>query len=172
MTHKTIEIANEFLCLAAEAGRDLTPMQLQKLVYLAHGWSLAIFDRPLAAETVEAWDYGPVYKSLYRSLKKYGAREVTTPINYGDDGEYNTKLGTPASAEFTPQHVALIKKIWQTYGRYEAFQLSALTHKDDTPWTQIYRSAGKSSPIPDELIRRYFLNLATDQSGGARASNS
>jgi uncharacterized phage-associated protein len=31
-------VANEFIRLAAEDGRTLTPLQIIKLVYIAHGW--------------------------------------------------------------------------------------------------------------------------------------
>ena len=46
------QIANEFLRLASVDGRAVDLMQLQKLVYVAHGWCLAASGQPL---TGEAW---------------------------------------------------------------------------------------------------------------------
>jgi uncharacterized phage-associated protein len=39
-------IANYFLTLAADHDQTLDPMMIQKSVYFAHGWHLAILDTP------------------------------------------------------------------------------------------------------------------------------
>jgi uncharacterized phage-associated protein len=75
MTHNPIAIANYFIELA----KFITPMKLQKLVYFAHGWCLALADKPLINEKIEAWQYGPVVSSLYREFKKYGNEGITSP---------------------------------------------------------------------------------------------
>ena len=44
------------------------------------------------------------------------------------------------------------------------FQLSALTHRDGTPWTEIYdHGRGKYDEIPPDLIRDHFVELAQNQ---------
>ncbi len=45
------EIANEFLKMNGAMGR-LTQMHLQKLVYIAHGWKLALVGEPLADDAI------------------------------------------------------------------------------------------------------------------------
>lgn len=57
MAHDARAVANYMLAVAEKKGMTLTPMQVLKLVYLAHGWSLAWFGRPLIRDDVEAWDY-------------------------------------------------------------------------------------------------------------------
>jgi uncharacterized phage-associated protein len=74
------EIANEFIRLAAEEGRTFDPMQLQKLVYIAHGWNLASFNQPLTGDRPEAWEFGPVYVRLSEALAAYGYEPVTALI--------------------------------------------------------------------------------------------
>src|SRR5690242_19451838 len=72
-------VANEFLKLAKEEHRTLSPMQVIKLVYLAHGWYLAITGRPLLDERVQAWRFGPVVPSIYHEFKKYGNGPIEDP---------------------------------------------------------------------------------------------
>lgn len=36
------------------------PLKLQKLLYLAQGYSYAFYDEPLFADDMEAWVHGPV----------------------------------------------------------------------------------------------------------------
>jgi hypothetical protein len=75
-----LEVANEILRIAWAQGRTVSNMKLQKLVYIAHGWSLAILGKPLFYEPIYAWTYGPVVPRLYNALIKYGAGEVTELI--------------------------------------------------------------------------------------------
>jgi uncharacterized phage-associated protein len=60
MPYPAAAIANEFIKVAKRNGVLLTPMKLQKLVYFAHGWYLALLGKPLINEPVEAWKFGPV----------------------------------------------------------------------------------------------------------------
>ena len=46
--HRPEAVANRFLELAGDEG--LTQLQIQKLVYIAHGWTLALYDQPLTRE--------------------------------------------------------------------------------------------------------------------------
>ena len=41
-------------CLIAGADGPLTPLQVIKIAYIAHGYLPAIFDKPLVEEAVEA----------------------------------------------------------------------------------------------------------------------
>lgn len=53
--HQPEAIANEFLRRYPES-YYVSQVVLQKLVYIAHGWSLAITGQPLVRQSAEAWD--------------------------------------------------------------------------------------------------------------------
>src|SRR5271157_4349946 len=72
-------VANYFLDLAKKENRPIDPMGIQKFVYFAHGWNLAMYGRPLIIQDVEAWDYGPVIRDLYQDFKRFGNGPIETP---------------------------------------------------------------------------------------------
>ena len=52
--HEPVAIANYFIDLSS---KGLTLMQLLKLSYISHGFTLAFLDKPLADEYAEAWTH-------------------------------------------------------------------------------------------------------------------
>ena len=103
-------------------------MQLQKLTYLAHGWSLGGGRGPLIEEMFEAWAFGPVVRKLYDSLKKYGSGNIERYIRWGDDTPLNGDAQVDnAFAQYNEIERDLLGYISATYGRFHADQLSGLT---------------------------------------------
>lgn len=163
MSYDSKAIANYFLDRAEQSGRKLDPMQIQKLVYFAHGWYLAANGAPLIDEMVEAWPWGPVIPSLYHEFKTFGKNPVTRKASNlklvdGEKGDYaviEPTIGDGESASTTRQ---LLDLIWNGYGKLSGIQLSNLTHKEGSPWYITWQQAQgrKNVDIPDELIRDYF----------------
>ena len=60
MRHDPCQVANYFIKRALKEGKLFTPLQIQKLVFFAHAWGLALLNRPLLEKEFEAWAYGPV----------------------------------------------------------------------------------------------------------------
>jgi len=135
-------------------------MQLQKLAYLAHGWNLAVTGEPLIEDEFEAWEFGPVVRKLYSALRKCGADPVTSPIKWGDDTPFPyDDLEEEATEPLTDQERQVIDRVWQFYGRFPAYKLSALTHERGTPWTMTYEH-GRNRPVSNNAIQEYFVRLA------------
>lgn len=158
-------IANEFLALAAESGRGLTPMQLVKLVYIAHGYSLFERSAPLINEPVEAWQYGPVVPKVYHAFKAYGRQPVERPAmqyNFEEDVMEPISMDDGARNADVESARAVIKKVWAKYGAKSGLALSNLTHKPNTPWYEVTNggvSVGAYKEIPDDVIERHYRNL-------------
>lgn len=158
--HSPLVIANEFIRRAQEERRTLTHMQLQKLVYLAHGWCLAVTGNPLIEDEFEAWEFGPVERKLYQALRRYGSGPVRHLIKWGDDTPIpDDDLPEDAYEELLPQENEVIDKVWETYGKFPAYQLSALTHQQGTPWTLVYER-GRNRSVSNTAIQEYFIRLA------------
>lgn len=76
------DIANYFLSKGEKFGkRSITPLKIQKLVYYAQGFYLALFNKPLFNEKIEAWQHGPVCRILYNKYKKYSYHIISEPID-------------------------------------------------------------------------------------------
>ncbi len=147
MSYSAARIANYFI---EKSNYDVTPMKLLKLVYIAHGWCLAITDSPLIVEPVEAWKYGPVIRDLYDSFKHYGNQPITELAQYA----YGEK-------DISREYKKFLDKIWEMYGDYSGEQLSNLTHKTNTPWDKIWNQYGACTgfyKIDDIIIKDYYSN--------------
>ena len=139
------EIANYFISKYGEAD-NLTPMKIIKLVYIAYGWYLALTKgKRLVDEHPQAWNLGPVFPSLYHSLKNYGNNEVRDLIP--------TNNLIPAS--FDKNLKTFLDIIWSAYGKYDGIYLSSITHTQNTPWSQVFPS-GFNVEIPDDLITKHY----------------
>jgi uncharacterized phage-associated protein len=144
--YPSVVIANEFLRIADEKGKKLTNMQLQKLVYFAHGWYLALAGKPLLKEEVKAWTFGPVIPPLYNKLRKFANDEVTSPIPVSTD------------VEIPPKIKVFLESVWDAYGHMTGGEMSYLTHKFGTPWLETWNSE-KFAVIPQQVIKVHFKEL-------------
>ena len=146
-THDAREIANALIEMGISNSNPRGPLQVIKLTYLCHGWMLGLYHRPLSAQPVEAWRYGPVIPDVYHKLKRYGS----TPI---------TKVLGPQGEEFDEVEHDLLNQIHDRYGPYTGIELSRMTHQAGTPWHQVWSQRGRNSIIPNSLIEDYFSELA------------
>jgi uncharacterized phage-associated protein len=150
--HDSRAVANEILLIGQEKGIPMSMMKLIKLVYFAHGATLAITGNPLSSEQPEAWKYGPVFRTLYRSLPNKGAEPVSYPIPI--------PIGAiDVDISFTDVEKTIMSRIVDQFGPMGAFQLSDITHKEDSPWTKIYKEKGAFTVIPNEMLKPYFEGL-------------
>lgn len=151
-------IADEMLRIGKEHNKALTPLQLMKLVYIAHGWSLGLGRADLFSDRIEAWRYGPVIPDLYRITKKYGRDPI--PVELVGIGPSMVDQNTSA----------FLRDVFSKYGHLSGIQLSQLTHKSGTPWDVVYKSGEYNSEIPDDLIRDHYKRLLHERVGGSAAA--
>lgn len=138
-------IAREFMRIAKRQGQTLTPMQIVKLVYIAHGWALAVLDRPLISDKIEAWRYGPVIPSLYDETKRFGPG----PMPMDDiDEKQKSRLDEDVQA--------FMENVFEQYGRLPEEELGRLASLPGSPW-RIAHKKGVDAEIPNYTIHGYHL---------------
>lgn len=150
MPYSAKAIANYFIGKSVTDPKStLSPLKLIKLVYIAHGFYLDLKNEKLINETVEAWKYGPVIRSLYDEFRKYGASAITHLAK---------------TEEISPQDDythEFLNEVWDAYGSWTGTQLSAWTHEDGSPWYISTEGGTKLNDqiIPDASIKNYFRLL-------------
>lgn len=140
---KAMDVAKVFLKLSKpEYGDVLTNLKLQKLVYYAQGFNLAMYQTPLFDEPIVHWEHGPVVENLYHVLKQYSANPV--PVDEDFD----------PSKLFSDEQLALIADINNVYGQFSAWKLRDMTHQE-SPWL----STDSGEEISHELLKTHFETL-------------
>lgn len=154
-------VANVLLDIADRRSVALSNMQVQKLVYMTHGWHFVACGGPLVRNEFEAWEYGPVIKALYGAFRQYGDGKIEGRALWYDGLAERWAL---AKAPLLSDTVDLIERVFDHYGRMSAFALSDLTHEQGSPWHAVwYSDAGIGNfgmKISDDLIAAYFDRLS------------
>lgn len=145
-SHYATDIMAYLIKKGSEAGKPLTQLQLQKLIVIAHGYYLALFDEPLIHESVEAWQYGPVIPEIYQVLKAYGSKVVETPFDPSEDF-----LNDEDAKE-------VVDAVYNKYKNLSGGQLIHLTHRSNTPWSISYLP-GKNKQIDNEKIKAHYKGI-------------
>ncbi|MCY4674909.1 MAG: DUF4065 domain-containing protein [Bacteroidetes bacterium] len=143
-------MAEHILWLRNARDEATTPMHVIKLVYIAHGWMLGIFDIPLIDEEVEAWKYGPVISSVYHRFKFYGGNAIDIPARN-------------QAKRMSKEQSIVIKRVVEEYSKFTALQLSTITHFEKSPWSKVVNEFGVGTIIPNQIIRQYYVDLWNDK---------
>lgn len=155
--HSPILIAQYLFNLT---NRSLTLIQLNKLPYIAHGFCLAIEDRPLSNEEPEAWQYGPVFRSVFFHYKKLGVGFLIDKETAENNlpSEFMFKYGEKKEDCFSEMEKKIINSVFKSYEDKCGWHLSDLTHQLGSPWHTIWNKYKGISghKIPDKIIKTYY----------------
>ena len=123
-------------------------LKLLKLLYYIQGYHLAMFDKPLFNDKIEAWTDGAVVPSVYKWMKNM------TDIGIQDE-EIN-KFAIP-DLKLHPQQIKLIKEVLYIYNKYSGYGLVDKICKE-TPYLISYEN-DKTNEITQDSLKDYFLPL-------------
>ena len=145
--------------IIGKSNRPLTPMEVIKLAYISHGFTLALTDKKLFNDKVEAWRYGPVIPNIYHEFKHYGGNEITRLKTCGTSisnvEQIQDRLNTFRQL-ITADGVNIIDRVLEVYGNFSALGLSTITHEECTPWDECYHAGKLGVEIPSNLTKQYY----------------
>lgn len=134
-------IAKYFLLKANEdEDTGISNLKLQKLLYYAQGFHLAIFDKPLFDEEIYAWQHGPVCPNIYYEYRANGSNSIP----YTDEIEFSSILSST--------QISFLDELYDEFAQFSAWKLRNMTHEEPT-WINHELTA---SLIPKEEIKEYF----------------
>jgi uncharacterized phage-associated protein len=141
-----IEVAKYFLSLSdPDIGDIISNLKLQKLLYYAQGFHLALYDEPLFGENIAAWAHGPVVPDVYHNYKDYGSAYIPIP-NDMDDSIFNDNQKD------------LMQEVYKIFGQFSAWKLRNMTH-NEPPW----RDTEINQIISNEKLSQYFKTQLVDE---------
>ena len=146
--YSPISVANFIIELSKKLDQEnLTILKLLKLCYISHGFTLAVNNKPLVAEHAQAWEYGPVFPSIYHAFKT-----IKPPIT--------NKLFCE-NEHILDDDKEIITLVNKRYGTLNGLQLSALTHAEGTPWKQAKNE--NKTIIENKVIKDYYKHLPQNE---------
>lgn len=138
-----VKIANAKIVGNDEDGNPIaegiTNLKLQKMLYFAQATHLAVFEKPLFNDEIEAWSLGPVVPAVYHVFKGSENKPIDPAI-----GECNNR----EVEEF-------LKVVWDLFGKYSASELVDMSHRH-APWRSVYKPDVKNIPISQDSIKAYY----------------
>jgi uncharacterized phage-associated protein len=146
MTYKALDIAHKLIKKAeseqTDGGELLTNLKLQKLLYYQQGYHLAFFNKPLFADVIEAWIYGPVVPSVYDSYSKQGAKALV----------YHGKC-----IALKDEEEQLFSSVYNAYCDFSALGLMHKTHLEE-PWKNSVPH-NRGTEISNKNMSSFFKRL-------------
>lgn len=142
-------VADYFIRFSHEVGDPITNLKLQKLVYYAQAWHLALHGERLIADDFQAWVHGPVCVPLYQRFRHYGWNPISESVE------------KPVLSESVEAH---LREVMEVYGGFSAWDLERLTHAE-TPWIQ-----ARGDLAPDEASTRVISGDEMRRFYAARAA--
>jgi uncharacterized phage-associated protein len=137
-----LDVARLFLAWANRDGDVITNLKMQKLLYYAQAWHLVNFGQPLFDDQIQAWNFGPVVRSIYHEFKAFGS----SPIDYKKTGQ--------EEKQFSPEQLTFLREFYSTFIRFSAHELVSMTHAED-PWINANRH-GASSAIDPAVMKAFY----------------
>lgn len=141
-------VADYLLHFSQEHGDVMTPLKLQKMVFYADAWYMALRDgAELVPDHFEAWVHGPVARELYVRFAGYKWQPITEEI---------------VRPDLPDDVVEHLNEIYQIFGGYSAYELEQMTHQEE-PWLQargtLPANAICQTPIDKEITARFYRGM-------------
>lgn len=148
MGYSVIDIANKVIANTnIDQGETISNLKLQKLLYYLQGFFIAVFDKKLFNDPIEAWQYGPVVRESYFHFKDFGSSSISLK-------DHDQIIELPS------KETELFNEVMCEYGQFSAIKLMNMTH-EELPWKKTFNEKPQGE-ITYELLKEYFKTQITE----------
>lgn len=129
--HKALDVAEYFICRQDwGAGDIMSPLKLQKLLYLAQIESMVKTGEPLFSEDIQAWARGPVVCEVWEHYKDYTDKAIPYPT-FSEDKD----------TDFSEEELEILEDVWYEFGEMSARHLENLIYQSPA-WSESRQGLG------------------------------
>ena len=138
MAFSAKSVTDWILWLAGQRGKRLSPMQLQKILYYAQGYSLGMSGEKALDDPIMAWEHGPVVPDVYHRFRNYGG----------------AKISPPADIVIPDEMFGLIDVVVSQKSSLSAAELRTVTHEESP-----YSTTPRNEEITPQKLEDFFVDL-------------
>lgn len=137
---------------------ECTHTKLQKLAYLCYAEYLCLSDKRLFEDTIYAFTYGPVVKSIFETYRKSNGERIVAPES--ERAVSSTTLCSAAKSKLLfsedgPSKLVVVDETIKKYGHLSASKLVEITHRAGSPWSCVYDERISYQMISDGIIKKH-----------------
>lgn len=149
-------VADWLVGFCQEHGDVITNMRLQRLLYFAQAWHLALEGSTLFPELMQAWPSGPVQPDVFARF------------SYNEHRPIESHRSAPRLPKAIVQH---LNDVMRAYGTLNAFELE-LQAQRDLPWNEARIGLSDENParpaISNQSMRKFYRKRLDGEKGKAQ----
>jgi len=140
------DVAQSFFELSDDESHKkdlLSKCKIQKLIYYAQGFYLALHGVPLFEDELVAWDIGPVSRTLFFT-------------NHFNKNRQHICGLSADSSRLSREQKDFIIEIYAQYGTYSGEELLAMSCSEP-PWRNSFEDEAMEKAISFDDLKQYFI---------------
>jgi uncharacterized phage-associated protein len=143
-----------------DAGKTLSVLTLQRLLYFAQGWHLAFYGGPFFEGRFQAWAQGPINRKIY---DRFANRPLDSQVSAAD---VSKGFDVTSVSQEKGNH---IRNVLEAYARCEESSPNEIIY-EDAPWLEARTGCLEHSQreIAENNIRRFCIVLYLMQQFGTK----
>ncbi|MCH8046000.1 MAG: DUF4065 domain-containing protein [Planctomycetes bacterium] len=149
-------VADLIIDFCNDYGDVISNLRLQKLLYYAQAWHLALHGKELFPDRFEAWIHGPAQPEVYARFAPFTHRPI-------DQENRNWAVPKPIK-----QHIV---DLMEAYGRFSSFDLERLAC-DEEPWREARKGLPADEPSTRAIDTATMKRFYKDKTNGEKSQDA